>query len=398
MGTMNPTVLESVTRPRRTWRGLGGGAKLAVYTRLSMQLMVAMFGVLAVVLPLAVAGQGPTLSLWQQALVAGSGLVLTVAALLVVERRPEFNTRPRRPTGRLVAATGAATAVVWTLGVLLYVAGSSTTAVTGLCLVFIAIIVAPTAVLPWLPWRWTLTLVLSAATSVLMWDELEWLPLFFGTFLMTTVVASAWTVNIAKQLDRARLTDAALQVSEERLRFSQELHDTLGQRLAAMSLKAELARALVARGDERADGELAQLQELARTSVTEMHEVVDGYRAVNLSTEVDGARQLLHSAGVHLDVDGDPTTLSEPMRELAAWLVREGTTNVVRHSSATRVRLDFTPGSAEAVTMSNDGVTRGIERLSGLAGIRRRAEPIGAELVAERDGNVFRVTLRLPGE
>ncbi|MDN6388000.1 MAG: sensor histidine kinase, partial [Corynebacterium sp.] len=220
MGTMNPTVLESVTRPRRTWRGLGGGAKLAVYTRLSMQLMVAMFGVLAVVLPLAVAGQGPTLSLWQQALVAGSGLVLTVAALLVVERRPEFNTRPRRPTGRLVAATGAATAVVWTLGVLLYVAGSSTTAVTGLCLVFIAIIVAPTAVLPWLPWRWTLTLVLSAATSVLMWDELEWLPLFFGTFLMTTVVASAWTVNIAKQLDRARLTDAALQVSEERLRFS----------------------------------------------------------------------------------------------------------------------------------------------------------------------------------
>ncbi|MDN6510459.1 MAG: histidine kinase, partial [Corynebacterium sp.] len=187
-------------------------------------------------------------------------------------------------------------------------------------------------------------------------------------------------------------------VSEERLRFSQELHDTLGQRLAAMSLKAELARALVARGDERADGELAQLQELARTSVTEMHEVVDGYRAVNLSTEVDGARQLLHSAGVHLDVDGDPTTLSEPMRELAAWLVREGTTNVVRHSSATRVRLDFTPGSAEAVTMSNDGVTRGIERLSGLGGSRRRAEPIGAELVAERDGNVFRVTLRLPGE
>ncbi|MGP9724358.1 sensor histidine kinase [Corynebacterium sp. AOP40-9SA-29] len=395
---MNPTVLESVTRPRRTWRGLGAGAKLAVYTRLSMQLMVAAFGAFAVLFPLAVAGQGSALNLWQQALVAGSGLALTVVALVVVERRPEFNTRPRRPTGRLVAVTGAATAVVWTLGVLLYVAGSSATAVTGLGLVVIAILVAPTAVLPWLPWRWTLILVFSAATSVLMWDELEWVPLFFGTFLMTTVVASAWTVNIAKQLDRARLTDAALQVSEERLRFSQELHDTLGQRLAAMSLKAELARALVARGDERADSELGQLQELARTSVIEMHEVVDGYRAVNLSTEVDGARQLLHSAGVHLDVDGDPTALSEPMRELAAWLVREGTTNVVRHSAATRVRLAFTSGADEAVTMSNDGVTRGIERLSGLAGIRRRAEPLGAELVAERDGTVFRVTLRLPGQ
>lgn len=45
--------------------------------------------------------------------------------------------------------------------------------------------------------------------------------------------------------------------------------------------------------------------------------------------------------------------------------------------------------------MSNDGVTRGIERLSGLAGIRRRAEPLGAELVAERDGSLFHVTLTL---
>ncbi|WP_312802073.1 hypothetical protein [Corynebacterium variabile] len=55
------------------------------------------------------------------------------------------------------------------------------------------------------------------------------------------------------------------------------------------------------------------------------------------------------------------------------------------------MRLTLTP---DTVTVANDGVARDIERLSGLAGIRRRAEPSGACLVAERDGNLFTVTLR----
>ncbi len=397
MESMNPTVLQSVTSPRRTWRGLGAGAKLAVYTRLSVQSAVLAFGVLAVLLPVLAARRGGVLGTVQQAVVAGCALVLVVAGLVIVEWRPEFNTRPRRRSEGLVAATAAVSAVVWSAGMVMYATGDGATALTGMSLAFTTVMLTPLTVLAWLPWRWTVTVLFSLATSVLMWREVNWLPLFFGTFLLCTSTLSAWTVGIAKELDRARLTESALQVSEERLRFSQELHDTLGQRLAAMSVKAELARALARRGDGRLDGELAELQELARTSVTEMHEVVDGYRAVNLSTEVEGARQLLDSAGIHLEVDGDPTELSASMRELAAWLVREGTTNVVRHSAATRVRLVFTGGNggSESVRMSNDGVTRGIERLSGLAGIRRRAEPLGATLVAERDGSLFHVTLTL---
>jgi two-component system sensor histidine kinase DesK len=399
MDRMNPTVLQSVTSPRRTWRGLGAGAKLAVYTRLSMQSAVLAFGVLAVLLPLLANRREGVFDAAQLAVIVVAVLVLVVAGLVIVEWRPEFNTRPRRRTQGLVTVTAVFIAVVWGGGVVTYVVGEGSTALTGMCLAFAAVTLAPLTVLAWLPWRWTVTVSLSLVTSVLMWQEMSWLPMFFATFLLCTSTLSAWTVGIAKELDRARLTESSLQVSEERLRFSQELHDTLGQRLAAMSVKAELARALAKRGDRRLDGELAELQELARMSVTEMHEVVDGYRAVNLSTEVEGARDLLDSAGVHLEVEGDPTELSAPMHELAGWLVREGTTNVVRHSSATRVRLVFTAGGSdgatESVTMSNDGVTRGIERLSGLAGIRRRAEPLGAALVVERDGSLFHVTLSM---
>ncbi|WP_312979379.1 histidine kinase [Corynebacterium sp.] len=392
---MNPTVLQSVTSPRRTWRELGAGAKLAVYTRLSMHSAIIGIGVVAIVLPLLNLNPDVSLSGRQQMLIISLALVLMAVTVVITESRPEFNTRTRPQTRRLLPAAAVLSFAVWGTGLLMYLLGDGSMALTGIFLVLVAITLAPLGVLPWLRWPWPVTLVLTTVTAVLMWSDLMWWPMFWGTLLLCTSTLSAWTVNIAKQLDRARLTESALQVSEERLRFSQELHDTLGQRLAAMSVKAELARALAKRGDDRLDGELAELQELARTSVTEMHEVVDGYRAVNLSTEVEGARQLLDSAGVHLEVDGDPTELSAPMRELSAWLVREGTTNVVRHSSATRVRLAFASGETESVCMSNDGVTRGIERLSGLAGIRRRAEPLGAELVAERDGSLFHVTLTL---
>lgn len=392
---MSTTLIDAVTRPRRTWRGLGAGAKLALYTRLSMHSVIVSIGVVAIVLPLLNLNPDVSLSGRQQLLVIGLALVLMTVTLVITEYRPEFNTRARPQTQRLLLAAALLSFVVWGMGVLMYLLGDGALALTGIFLMLVAITLAPLGVLPWLRWRWPVTLVLTTVTAVLMWSDLMWWPMFWGTFLLCTSTLSAWTVGVAKQLDRARLTESALQVSEERLRFSQELHDTLGQRLAAMSVKAELARALAKRDDDRLDGELAELQELARTSVTEMHEVVDGYRAVNLSTEVEGARQLLDSAGVHLEVEGDPTELSAPMRELAAWLVREGTTNVVRHSSATRVRLAFSSGDTESVRMSNDGVTRGIERLSGLAGIRRRAEPLGAELIAERDGSLFHVTLTL---
>lgn len=395
MDRMNPTVLQSVTSPRRTWRQLGAGAKLAVYTRLSVHSAIIGIGVVAIVLPLLNLNPDVSLSGWQQLLIVTLALVLMTVTLVITEYRPEFNTRARPQTWRLLLAGAVLSVAVWGTGVLMYLLGDGALALTGIFLVFVVITFAPLGVLPWMRWRWTVTLVLTTGTALLMWSELMWWPMFWGTFLLCTVTLSAWTVGVAKQLDRARLTESALQVSEERLRFSQELHDTLGQRLAAMSVKAELARALAKRGDDRLDGELAELQELARTSVTEMHEVVDGYRAVNLSTEIEGARQLLNSAGVHLEVEGDPTDLSAPMREVAGWLVREGTTNVVRHSAATRVRLVLSAGATESVRMSNDGVTRGIERLSGLAGIRRRAEPLGAELVAERDGSLFHVTLIL---
>ncbi|MGO3788294.1 MAG: sensor histidine kinase [Corynebacterium variabile] len=375
--------------PFRMWRDLDGGAKLAVYTRLSLEAMVVFFG-LYIVAVVAFTDNDANPPAWLTALDIVASLLLLVAGVAVLELRTEFTTAPRREMRRVVPwllhTATVLGASCWVVGLLLMLSGSDGISDGGLPLIVVSLFIMPLAVMPWLPYHWPVTVVAAVVTAVVL-GEMWWMSLFIPFFLMTTLL-SAWTVNIAKQLDRARITESALQVSEERLRFAQELHDTLGQRLAAISVKTELARALAARGDDRLD---AELQSLAQASVAEMHDVVEGYRTVNLSTEITGSRQLLESAGITLTVEGDPTALPEPLRETAAWLVREATTNVVKHADATWVRLTLTP---DTVTVANDGVARDIERLSGLAGIRRRAEPSGASLVAERDGNLFTVTLR----
>ncbi len=378
--------------PFRMWRDLDGGAKLAVYTRLSLEAMIVFFGLYTVAV-VAFTDNDANPPAWLTALDIVASLLLLVAGVAVLELRTEFTTAPRREMRRevpwLLPSATVLGASCWVVGLLLMLSVSDGISDGGLPLIVVSLFIMPLAVMPWLPYHWPVTVVAAVVTAVVL-GEMWWMSLFIPFFLMTTLL-SAWTVNIAKQLDRARITESALQVSEERLRFAQELHDTLGQRLAAISVKTELARALAARGDDRLDAELAELQSLAQASVAEMHDVVEGYRTVNLSTEITGSRQLLESAGITLTVEGDPTALPEPLRETAAWLVREATTNVVKHADATWVRLTLTP---DTVTVANDGVARDIERLSGLAGIRRRAEPSGASLVAERGGNLFTVTLR----
>lgn len=361
--------------PFRMWRDLDGGAKLAVYTRLSLEAMVVFFGLYTVAV-VAFTDNDANPPAWLTALDIVASLLLLVAGVAVLELRTEFTTAPRREMRRevpwLLPSATVLGASCWVVGLLLMLSGSDGISDGGLPLIVVSLFIMPLAVMPWLPYHWPVTVVAAVVTAVVL-GEMWWMSLFIPFFLMTTLL-SAWTVNIAKQLDRARITESALQVSEERLRFAQELHDTLGQRLAAISVKTELARALAARGDDRLDAELAELQSLAQASVTEMHDVVEGYRTVNLSTEITGSRQLLESAGITLTVEGDPTALPEPLRETAAWLVREATTNVVKHADATWARLTLTP---DTVTVANDGVARDIERLSGLAGIRRRAEPSG---------------------
>jgi len=63
-------------------------------------------------------------------------------------------------------------------------------------------------------------------------------------------------------------------VARERLRIARDLHDILGQRLSAVTLKADLAARMVDSAPDRAVTEMA---EVARDALAEVRAAVSGY-------------------------------------------------------------------------------------------------------------------------
>ncbi len=225
-----------------------------------------------------------------------------------------------------------------------------------------------------------------------------------GVVLGAACRVSAWTLRVIDKLDAARETEARLAVAEERLRFGRDLHDVLGRNLSVIALKSELAGQLAQRGSPAAVDQMVEVQRIARESQREMREVVRGYRRAELQGELAGARGVLEAAGIRCRIeDVDSATLSEPVQSALGWVVREGTTNVLRHAHADSctVRLRRTPGGLVVLEMENDGAppppAAGRGGGNGLAGLRERVAAVGGSLTTERapDGT-FRLRAEVP--
>ena len=229
--------------------------------------------------------------------------------------------------------------------------------------------------------------------------------LFIGGFVVACR-GSAWTLRIMWELDRSRAVQARLSVAEERLRFARDLHDVLGRNLSLIAVTSELAGQLARRGDEEAAaGHMIEVRRVAHESLREMRAVISGYRTADLDTELAGAQDVLRSAGVRCRIIGDAAGLPADVQAALGWVVREGTTNVIRHSDATACTIDLrvldSPGTARTVTlrMDNDRV-HSLDAGAGgtgLRGLSERLAGLGGSITAQhpRSGH-FRLEASLP--
>jgi two-component system sensor histidine kinase DesK len=193
-----------------------------------------------------------------------------------------------------------------------------------------------------------------------------------------------WGVNqlMARNVDliEAREENARLAVADERNRFARDLHDIHGHSLTVITVKAELANRLLDVDPERARSELADLERLSRDALADVRRAVEGYRDLTLPGELARAREALRAAGIDAELPNSAESVPSELRELFAWTVREGVTNVIRHSRASHCIVQL---EAERVSVRDDGV--GPEELGehghGLDGLRERAASAGAVLV-----------------
>lgn len=221
-----------------------------------------------------------------------------------------------------------------------------------------------------------------------------------------TALFSVWLLNAVYELDEARETRTRLAVAEERLRFGRDLHDVMGRNLAVIALKSELAVQLTRRGRQEAVEQMIEVQRIAQEAQREVREVVRGYREADLTAELHGAQGVLTAAGIDCDITGNAGALPAAVQSALGWVVREATTNVLRHGNAAHCAVSLREIDDRVVlTVENDGAPPdaapraggGGSGGSGLAGLRERLTPILGTLEAGPAGKGrFRVTATVP--
>lgn len=217
-------------------------------------------------------------------------------------------------------------------------------------------------------------------------NGLEWATLLFLYALVTGLHAT-------------RAEQAALAVAQERLRFARDLHDLLGYSMSAITLKAELASRLVDVDAERAGVELVEIAAVARKALDEIGSIARSPHELALADELASARTLLAAAGATVTFRVGRAELPAAVRTVLATTLREGTTNVLRHSSARRctVTLAHTDG-AVSLTIENDGASAaGGDDGAGLRNLTARVAELGGQLTAGVIAdNSFRLHAHIP--
>ncbi|NIH70017.1 sensor histidine kinase [Modestobacter marinus] len=261
-----------------------------------------------------------------------------------------------------------------------------------------------------LPWRWVWPAVIAAALlclAVILADEVSG-QLFLPPLCLLTafgIRGTGYLITVNRELQEAREELARNAVTEERLRFARDLHDLLGHSLSLIALKSELARRLAEADPARAAAEMADVEEAARRALAEVRDAVSGYRQVTCAQALAEARSALTGAGIDVRLPDRVPALPGTVDAALGWVVREATTNVLRHSRAGTVTVDLAEDGVRAVlTVTDDGrgahdpvTVLGTTPGSGLAGLRERVGALGGDLVAGPvDGGGYRLQATVP--
>jgi two-component system sensor histidine kinase DesK len=255
-------------------------------------------------------------------------------------------------------------------------------------------------------WAILLVTVATGAIDVATgrWDDAITQVPGVAVYGIAIVIVRRLVVTV-RELAAAREEIALLAASEavaaERLRFARDLHDLLGHSLSLITLKSELAGRLAATNQTRAAAEIADVERVARQALREVREAVADYRRPMLRAELDAAGELLAAAGIEASIEAPVAPLPPAIDAVLAWTVREGVTNVIRHSRARRCEIRISrEGETIRAEVSDDGQGVAPETYgSGLSGLAERITEQGGHLTTtahDSGGFALRVTLPLP--
>jgi two-component system sensor histidine kinase DesK len=298
-------------------------------------------------------------------------LIVVVAASAVIAALTSTPAGPRRTP---YAALGLLTSAT--------VVGAATQGSAWLPTWLLLAITVPVVLRGWWP---ALAIPLVAAGSMAAsWraegsGERMWSQGFVVLLSGAATMAFVRLIETIDELRRTREELARTAVARERERFSRDLHDLLGHTLSVMVVKSQAVRRLVERDPAAAAGHAADIERVGREALVEVREAVDAMRALSLAEELDGARRALRAAGIRAEVGDSAGPIPAEADQAFAWVVREGVTNVLRHSAVRG-------GHLSARAARRRARWRRSRRRTGAHGRRRRGMRGRRRAAGESDG------------
>lgn len=223
---------------------------------------------------------------------------------------------------------------------------------------------------------------------------------FLGLVVVMRIYGEYW--HLFYRLHEAEASVRELAVANERLKLARDLHDIVGHNLSVVALRADLAAQQADGGAPEAAAEMRQVAQTAREALHDVREVISRWRGVAFADEWAHAERVLASAGVQSSITLGVTDLQLPpeLNRVLGFFVREGVTNILRHSRATECRLTVTPGEDSLCMRLEDngmGAMPATEDAgSGITGLRERLGEIGGRLAAFPRGTGYVLEATVP--
>ena len=266
-------------------------------------------------------------------------------------------------------------------------------------LVFALGLVATTP--PLLSWWWSLAAVVVVAAPPVAATAagLPWARVALVVGLVGLVASlglfrlNRYAFGLYLAIDRLRETGAELAVAQERYRFAADLHDIQGQALHVSRLQLQLADRLLDADPATARTHLREAVGLIDEAIADTRALAQGRRTTTLAGELANSLELLRSAGIGTTVTGTAPDAG-PHDQLLGLVVREATTNLLRHAQATHVDVELRD---DGVRVVNDGVQEAPRTLSGLARLGDRLARVGGVLRTSSQDGVFETSARVGG-
>ncbi|MEV0902718.1 histidine kinase [Actinoplanes sp. NPDC049802] len=255
---------------------------------------------------------------------------------------------------------------------------------------------------------WTAITSIVASTAIAQWT-LTGRPIDVIYTAVSTIAIGAFVfglshlVTLVRETRESRARIARAAAMQERLRFARDLHDLLGYSLSAISHKIELVHRIMETSPDLARDHLRDALEISRAAYSDARMVASGYRELSLEEECRSVVSVLSAAGIRVDLDCGPVDMPVKISTVLATVLREGVTNLMRHSKATRCRITIGQTCDRVwIEIVNDrpaAAPREPRRGPGRDGLRNlsaRAAELGGAVTVDRPPGHFRLLAEVP--